>query len=67
MPETWTGRLVGKMHNAGVTQRELADELGCSRGYVTMVLNSYRKPAGAKERFEQAFQLIVGRKKYDRR
>ena len=28
MPAQWTGELVGKMHNAGVTGKELAAQLG---------------------------------------
>lgn len=63
MPEAWTGKLVGKMHVARVTQRELAAELGCTRGYVSMVLGSLRKPADAQRTFEEAFERIVERRK----
>lgn len=30
MPEEWTGRLIGDMHNAGVSRAEVARELGVS-------------------------------------
>ena len=43
MPDAWTGVLVGKMHNKGVTYDELAAQLGVSKGYVSMVLNGARK------------------------
>ena len=65
MPEAWTGRLVGKMHNARVTQQDLAKELGVSRGYVAMVLNSMRRPANAQKTYEEAFERIKERKKND--
>lgn len=62
MPEAWTGELLGQMHNAKVTRQMLADELGCSKAYVTMVLNGYKKPADGKERCETAFQNIIRRR-----
>lgn len=62
MPEAWTGELLGQMHNAKVTRQMLADELGCSKAYVTMVLNGYKKPADGQERCETAFQNIIRRR-----
>lgn len=59
MPEKWTGRLVGKMHNERVTYDELAAELGVCKAYVSMILNGHRKPAGIKERMEAAFAEII--------
>lgn len=59
MPDAWTGVLVGKMHNKGVTYDELAAQLGVSKGYVSMVLNGARKPADARQRFNDAFTAIV--------
>lgn len=62
MPEKWTGNLIGRMHNEGVTQKELAYELNLTRPYVSMILNSTRTPAGAKERFEAAYKAIIDRR-----
>lgn len=62
MPDAWTGVLVGKMHNKGVTYDELAAQLGVSKGYISMVLNGARKPADARQRFNDAFNEIVARK-----
>lgn len=59
MPEKWTGILVGKMHNQKVTYEDLAKRLGITKSYVSMVLNGARNPAGAKERFENAFKAIA--------
>lgn len=63
MKEKWTGVLIGKMHNADVTIEDLANELGWVKGYVSMILNGHRKPAGAREKLEQAFNSIVSRRK----
>lgn len=59
----WTGVLVGKMHNEQVSNIELANELGFTVEYVSMVLNGRKKPANAKERFNRAFNAIVERRK----
>lgn len=62
MPEKWTGDLIGRMHNERVTLEELGKEMGIKKSYVSMILNGTRKPAGAKERFEDAFERIVQRR-----
>ena len=59
MPEKWTGKLIGKMHNAGVTYQELANEMGVTKPYVSMLLNSKRSPAGVQERMESAFRALL--------
>ena len=43
MPAQWTGELVGKMHNAGVTAKQLAAEMGKNPKYVSQVLNGRPK------------------------
>lgn len=58
MPEEWTGRLIGDMHNAGVSRAEVARELGVSTAYVTMVLNGIRTPKGAEEKLHAAFERV---------
>ncbi|MBQ2743430.1 MAG: MarR family transcriptional regulator [Oscillospiraceae bacterium] len=63
MNEKWTGNLVGKMHNERVTIQEIAEELGVTKSYVSMILNGARKPKGIKERMELAFSDIVERRK----
>ena len=63
MPEKWTGRLVGKMHNERVTGDELAEEMGISKSYVSMILNGKRKPDGIRERMETAFDAVIQRRK----
>ena len=63
MPEKWTGRLVGKMHNESVTYDDIAAELGVSRPYVSMILNSVRKPDGIQKRMEDAFESVLDKRK----
>lgn len=62
MPEKWTGRLIGEMHNHNVTYEELATELGVTKPYVSMILNGVRKPAGIRKRMEGAFKAVVRKK-----
>ena len=67
MPEGWTGRLVGRMHNCGVTMAELAAELGVSAEYVSLILHGRRRPDSARERLEGAFAAIIARRRAGRR
>lgn len=57
--DKWTGELIGKMHNADVTIEDMANEIGWGKGYVSMILNCHRRPAGAQEKLEAAFVSIV--------
>jgi predicted transcriptional regulator len=50
----WIGEIVGQMHNNKISKTQLADHMGVSREYVSMILNGHRCPAGAEERFRAA-------------
>lgn len=63
MPQPWTGELIGRMHNAGVTYEELAKEIGVGKSYISMLLNSKRNPPGAEERLNRAFVAILRKRK----
>ena len=63
MVEKWTGRLVGKMHNHGITNGDVAEELDVTKAYVSMILNGARKPKDAKHRLEAAVDAIIERRK----
>lgn len=54
MPAQWTGELVGKMHIYGVSCRELADRIGCSNKWLSMVINGHRNSKNAEQRFMAA-------------
>lgn len=62
MTKKWTGNLVGLMHDNKISKTELANEIGVSREYVSMVLNGHREPAGARERFEAAVNRLIEKK-----
>ncbi len=62
MPAQWTGVLVGRMHNAGVTAKQLAEEMGKNPKYVSGVLNGHYSPKKAENEFNEAFQKIVNRR-----
>ena len=62
MKELWTGDFVGRMHIAEVTQQELADEAGVSKGYVCQILNGVRNPKKGREMLENAFKTVRRRR-----
>ena len=59
MPAQWTGELAGKMHNAGVTVKQLAAELGKNPKYVSGVLNGHYSPKKAEQEFNAAFERLT--------
>ena len=59
MPKEWTGVLVGLMHIHRITVAQLAEKLGVTNRYVSMVLNGHREPAGAEEKFTAAVNQII--------
>lgn len=63
MIEKWCGDLVGKMFRNKVTRQDLADELGVTKQYVSMLLNGERTTEGARERLENAYNMILERRK----
>lgn len=61
-PEKWTGLLIGKMHNNNISQNELAEELGFTKSYVSMVLRGFKRPDLAKTQFNEAVDRIIERR-----
>ena len=59
MPKEWTGDLVGLMHNHRITFAQLAEKLGVTNRYVSMVINGHREPAGAEQRFRAAVEELI--------
>ena len=49
MPAKWTADLLGRMHLAGVTAKQLAAEVGWNPKYLSVVLNGHKEPKGAEE------------------
>ena len=65
MPAQWTADVIGEMHLKKVTKRQLADRLGVTPEYVSMVLNGHREPDGAEKRFRAAVDEIIQERNYD--
>lgn len=63
MLESWTGKLVGKMHVHEITYDEVAAELGVTRSYVSMLLNGHRKPLDTRKRLEAAVDAVIAKRK----
>lgn len=65
MPAQWTADLIGEMHLARVSKKQLAERLGVTPEYVSMVLNGHRDPDGASRRFKDALDQIVSAQSQD--
>lgn len=63
MPEKWTGRLIGRMHNERITYEQLANEMGVNKAYISMILNGERKPPNIQKRMETALEAIIKRER----
>jgi lambda repressor-like predicted transcriptional regulator len=62
MPAKWTGQLVGEIHNAGVTIKEVAIEAGMNPKYISTVLNSDADAPKAEARLRAALSRLIERK-----
>lgn len=63
MPEKWTGEIIGRMHNAGVTYDDIAAELGVTKAYLSMIFNGKRSPANARQRISDAFAVVMEKRR----
>lgn len=59
LPREWACDLVGRMHKFGIAQKRLAEHLGVTPEYVSMVLNGRREPAKAEEKFCKAVEELI--------
>lgn len=59
MPAQWTADLVGKMHLKKVSKKQLAERLGITPEYVSMILNGHREPEGVESRFRAAVDELI--------
>ena len=62
MPAQWTADLLGKMHLAGVTAKQLASEAGWHEKYLSAVLNGHREPKNAEQTLRAALARLVEKK-----
>lgn len=49
MPAQWTGALIGEMHLANITAKQLATEVGWHEKYLSAILNGHREPKNAEK------------------
>lgn len=59
MLANWIGEIVGLMHKYGITSQQLADHLGVTPEYISMILNGHREPVGVEERFRKAIKELL--------
>jgi len=50
----WIGDFVGRMHRHRVTITQIAQEMGVSREYLSMILNGHREPKEIEKRMNDA-------------
>ena len=58
MPAKWTADLLGEMHLAGVTAKQLAAEVGWNPKYLSVVLNGHKEPKGAEQKLNEALKRL---------
>lgn len=61
--DKWIAGVVGKMHIHGITQSELAEEVGVTREHINRVLHGKEKGANMKERVTNALNKLIEAKK----
>ena len=55
----WIGDFVGRMHRHRVTITQMAQEIGVTREYLSMILNGHREPLGIEKRMNDALDSVV--------
>ena len=65
MPKPWTGKVVGTLHTQGISQGELADKMGVTEAYLSMILKSKREPPNIKNKVFEALKSLVEEKRGD--
>lgn len=63
MPAQWTAEIIGEMHLYRISKKSLAERLGMTPEYISMVLNGHRDPPGAEGRFRKAVAEIIEERK----
>lgn len=63
MPAQWTGLLVGEIHNAGLTIKQVAAEAGLNDKYVSQVLNADAESPKAEQKLRAALSRLIAKRK----
>ncbi len=59
MPAQWTGQIIGEMHIAGITAKQLAEAAGWNPKYLSAVLNGHRAPKTAEQTLRRALDTLL--------
>lgn len=59
MPALWTGEVIGAMHMAGVTAKQLAAEVNWHPKYLSAVLNGRKEPKDAERKLREALERMA--------
>lgn len=59
MPAQWTGVLIGEIHNAGFTIKDVACEAGLHPKYVSTVLNSEDASPKTEKKLREALERMI--------
>lgn len=63
MPAQWTGQLIGEIHNAGFTIKQVAKEADLNPKYVSQVLNSDSDSPKAERKLRWALERLASARK----
>lgn len=66
MRPEWTGEVIGKLHVHGLSIKELAESMGYTHEYLSVILNGKREPAGIQEKVEDAVARLINDKNKER-
>ena len=50
---------MGRMHRHRVKITQIAQEMGVTREYLSMILNGHREPMGIAERMNEALNSVI--------
>lgn len=59
MPANWTGALIGNIHNAGLTIKEVSARAKLNPKYVSKVLNSNKQNQSARKKLNDALSELI--------
>lgn len=65
MPAQWTGKLIGEIHNAGFTIKEVAWRANLHDKYVSQVLNADREAPSAEAKLRKALDELIKEREED--
>lgn len=58
MADRWTADVIGELHIARISKKRLAEEIGITPEYLSMILNGHRAPDGAEQKIRDAISRI---------